>query len=230
MLSLAHYQPASSSTADMDACQRVYDESAALFAGPLFKGSYPAAHFEWLGPHQPRVAAGDLQTISEPCDYLGVNYYMTMSVAHAPSGGYLKTAIKQVSAPGWGQTEVGWGVNPSGLTAVLLDVSRTYGAANIMVTENGTAFPELPGEGGYVADAARVRYLREHLLAVHDAIQAGAPVTGYYVWSLMDNFEWSQGYRPRFGLVRVDYATQQRIPKQSAGWYAGVIARNGLEE
>ena len=181
-------------------------------------------------PTSPRVAAGDLQTISEPCDYLGVNYYMTMSVAHSPTGGYLKTAIKQVSALGWGHTDVGWGVNPAGLTAVLLDLSRTYGAAEYHGDRERRCLPRPARRGGFVADAARVRYLREHLLAIHDAIQAGAPVTGYYVWSLMDNFEWSQGYRPRFGLVRVDYATQQRIPKQSAGWYAGVIARNGLDE
>jgi beta-glucosidase len=229
-LSLNHYIPASPSEADRAACRRAYAEASELFAAPVLLGRYPQDLFDWIGPHQPHIQPGDLVTISEPIDFLGVNYYMTFAAAFSASDGYLKTTISQRSGAGWGHTEMGWGVNPPGLTAVLLDFHQNYGAPEMLVTENGAAFPDQPDENGFVADIARIRYIREHLLAVHAAIQAGARVGGYYAWSLMDNFEWARGFTPRFGLVRVDFDSLRRTPKQSAGWYRDVIAANGLLE
>lgn len=183
----------------------------------------------WIGPHQPRVLAGDLELIRQPIDFLGINHYFTNAISYQPRGSMLKAHSTPVSAPGWGQTEIGWGINPSGLTTVLLDVKEKYGGPKVYVTENGCALRDAPDASGFVADWGRVNYLRAHLRAVHYAIQAGVDLRGYYVWSLLDNFEWASGYGPRFGLVRVDFETGERIPKQSARWYRQAIKRNGLD-
>ena len=228
VLNLSQFVPASDTEADRAACQRAYEETVSLFLEPIFYGRYPTALFDWIGPHRPHVRAGDMATIRQPVDFVGVNYYMTHAVAHEVGGTLLKTTSKMVSAPGWGRTEMGWGVNPPGLTAVLLDIKEKYGNPPMLVTENGCALQDTPDENGFVNDRGRVNFVREHLLAVHQAIQAGADVRGYYVWSLMDNFEWAEGYRPRFGIVRVDYATGERTPKHSAHWYRQVIAANGV--
>jgi beta-glucosidase len=219
VLDCQHYQSASES-----------DEHVALFARPIFRGQYPEGLFEWIGPHAPDVHEGDMDLIGQPIDFLGVNYYMTKSVSFDPHDRLLKLAETQLSAPGWGRTEKDWGINPAGLTAVLLDFKERYGNPKVYVTENGCALKDTPDADGFVADWGRVEFLRAHLRAVHDAIQVGADVRGYYVWSLMDNFEWADGYASRFGIVRTDYETLERIPKQSARWYSEVIARNGVAE
>ncbi len=230
VLNLGHFEPASESQADREACQRAYEENVALFMDPLFKGHYPKSLFDWIGPHAPRVHEGDMELISQPIDFLGVNYYTTNAVSYSLPHGLLKANGAPVSAPGWGQTEMGWGINPPGLTAVLLNIKQNYGNPRMYVTENGCALKDAPDENSFVADWGRVAFLRAHLFAVHDAIQAGANLQGYYVWSLMDNFEWARGYGPRFGIVRVDYETGKRTPKQSARWYSQTIAQNGVGE
>ncbi len=228
VLNLEGALPASQREADQAARQRVYEETASLFLDPLFNGHYPGMLFDWIGGHQPRVQAGDLDLIKLPIDFLGVNYYRTEAISHATSGSLLKAEAAPLSAPGWGQTEMGWGVNPAGLTATLLDVKERCGNLKVYITENGCAFRDTPDERGFVADWGRVNFLRAHLLAALDAIDAGVNLQGYYAWSLMDNFEWAKGYGPRFGLVRVDYDTGRRIPKQSARWYSEVISQNGI--
>jgi beta-glucosidase len=230
VLDLQHRQPATDSEADRAACQRAYEYTHALFLDPLFKGCYPEMLFEWVRPHAPRIHDGDMTLINQPLDFLGINYYMTFAVHFAHRGGLFKVEMDQVSAPNWGRTAMGWDINPAGLTAVLLNLKENYGNPKMYVTENGCAVKDTPDENGFVTDWGRINYLRAHLIAVHDAIQAGANLHGYYVWSLMDNFEWAHGYQPRFGIVRVNYETGQRIPKQSARWYSEVIARNGVEE
>ena len=230
VIDFQHFQPASDGQADRAACQRARESSELLFADPLFKGEYPQTLFDWIGPHAPRVREGDMALISQPIDFLGVNHYMTFAVSFDPRGGMLKRSVEHVSAPNWGRTQVGWGINPAGLTAELLDIRDRYGNPKVYVTENGCAVADVPNADGFVADWARVDFLRAHLRAVHDAIAAGANVHGYYVWSLMDNFEWAHGYEPRFGIVRVDYETGNRIPKQSARWYSEVIAGNQVAE
>ena len=228
VLNLEGYEPASEREEDQSAYQRVYEESASLFLDPLFKGRYPEMLFDWIGPHQPRVLAGDLDLIRQPIDFLGVDYYRTHTVSHAINGTLLKAELGPLPAPGWGQTELGWGINPSGLTATLLDVRDRCGDLKVYIAENGCALRDVPDETGFVADWGRVNYLRAHLQAALEAIDAGVNLRGYYVWSLMDNFEWSMGYGPRFGLIRVDYETGRRFPKQSAYWFSEVIKHNGI--
>jgi beta-glucosidase len=223
------YQPASDSEADRAACQRVQEKAAWVFGDPIFLGEYPESLIAWIGSHAPRVQQGDMDLIGQPIDFLGVNHYFTALVSESYEGGLFKAVTEHISAPGWGHTEMGWGINPSGLTAVLLDIKDRYGNPRVYVTENGCALEDFPNADGFVTDWGRVGYLRCYLRAVHDAIQAGADVAGYYAWSLMDNFEWHHGYWPRFGIVRVDFETGKRTPKQSALWYSEVIGRNGVE-
>jgi beta-glucosidase len=230
VLNTSHFMPASDSEKDRAACQRAYDQMLGLYLGPLYHGAYPQALLDWLGPHCPPVQPGDLALIAQPTDFLGINYYSSMTVAHDHNGGFWRNALNQISSPGWGRTAMNWGVYPPGLTAMLLDIKENYGNPPMFVTENGTAMEDTPDAAGLVSDWGRVNYLRAHLLAARQAIQAGANLKGYYVWSLFDNFEWSQGYKPRFGIVRVDFTSGKRIPKQSAAWYRDVIAKNGVDE
>jgi beta-glucosidase len=125
-------------------------------------------------------------------------------------------------------TEMGWGINPTGLKAEILNVTRNFGNPPIMLTENGCAFPDQPDETGFVSDWDRIRFLSAHIQALHEGIQEGADVIGYNVWSFFDNYEWERGYSKRFGIVRVDYNTLERIPKQSAYWIKEVFAENAL--
>jgi beta-glucosidase len=229
VLDLQNFIPASENEAEVAAARRVV-QSSHIFLDPLFKGRYPAELLEWLGPTGPQPQAGDLETIRQPIDFLGVNHYFTMKVRHDAGGGLLKAVSEPYTRPMWGRTEVGWGVNPPGLTAMLLKVKEQYGNPEMYITENGCAAHDDPDEHGFVVDRERIAYLRRHLIAAHDALQAGANLKGYFVWSLMDNFEWLAGYGPRFGIVRVDYATQKRTPKLSAHWYRDVIEKNCVTE
>ena len=225
---LARFIPASNREEDGAACRRAYEQDIAQLLDPIFKKRYPEALHNWIGPQRPWIEAGDFGVIAQPIDFLGINYYKTHEVSFCVGEAPLNARYRPVSAPGWGLTEMGWGVNPPGLTAVLLDVKEKYGNPPVYVTENGCAFPDQPDDKGFVADWARVEFLRGHLRAVHDAIQAGVDVRGYLVWSLLDNFEWAMGYGPRFGIVRVDYDTMERVPKQSAHWYRDVIFKNAV--
>ncbi len=229
VVNLDHFMAASDSAADQAALQRANDENCNLFLEPLYHGRYPQALLDWIGPHQAQVQAGDLELIRQPMDFLGINYYKTYQVGYAVNGGLLKLRSTPVSAPGMGLTEMGWGIYPTGLTALLKDVAKNFGSPQLYITENGCALADTPDANGFVADWGRVNYVRDHLHAAHEAIQAGVDLRGYYAWSLMDNFEWSWGYGPRFGMVRVDFETQQRIPKQSALWYSQAAMGNGFE-
>lgn len=230
VLDLENYIPETQSEADLLATRRILDQSHHVFLDPIFKGHYPAGLIEWLGALAPQPQAGDMQIISTPIDFLGVNYYFTSKIRYETWGGLLKAGSRMVSAPMWSQTEMGWGVYPEGLTAILLKLRDQYGNPEVYITENGVAVPDEPDENGFVQDRERIAYLRRHLIAAHDAIQQGVNLRGYFLWSLMDNFEWAHGYRPRFGIVRVDYSTQKRIPKLSAHWYSEVIHRNEVWE
>ncbi len=200
------------------------------FLDPIFFGHYPAELWDWIGSQAPQIQPGDMAEIHQPLDFLGVNYYMNHEVAYSLGGGQLKAHKGHLSAPGWSQTEMGWEVYPNGLRTTLELVNDHYGRIPLYITENGCAFVETADETGFVQDWARVRFLDEHFRAAHEAITNGVDLRGYYVWSLMDNFEWALGYRPRFGLVRVNFDTGERIPKQSAHWYRDVIQNNGLKD
>jgi beta-glucosidase len=228
ILNLNGLIPASNSQADIDATRRVHDETHALFLDPIFKGEYPQRLFNFIGTHQPRVKAGDLELIRQPMDYLGVNYYNTDTVAYDIFAGLNKARITPYSTTGLGQTEMQWGIHPMGLKDELVYIKENYGNPKLYMTENGCAMPDVPDEKGFVADWDRIHYIKSHLHGLHQAIEAGVNVNGYFVWSIFDNFEWERGYGPRFGLVRVDYETLERIPKQSAYWFGEITKQNSI--
>ncbi len=202
------------------------------FLDPLLRGRYPEDMQALYGRVAPEPAAGDMAIVSRPVDFLGVNYYTRQVVRAGRQGDFLQTA--DVRMPGE-HTEMGWEVYPAGLTELLVRLHEEYRPAALVVTENGAAFEDevrpaaYAGEAEGVADTRREAYLRAHLAAAHRAIQSGAPLVGYFAWSLMDNFEWSHGQAKRFGLVHVDYATQRRTVKQSGRWFGRVIGENAVE-
>jgi beta-glucosidase len=245
-LNLAWVRPEQPDSApDAEAARRVDGLANRVFLDPVLQGHYPAdvqadtaAVTDWSF-----VRDGDLDTISAPIDVLGVNYYSPSVVRH-----WTRERPKE-NADGHGdgtaspwiacddvefptqhgpKTDMGWSIDPRGLSELLLRVAREAPGLELMVTENGSAFPDVVDADGRIVDTDRIDYLRTHLAAVHEAIEAGAPVTGYYVWSLLDNFEWAYGYAKRFGIVHVDYETQVRTLKDSARYYADVIRRNAV--
>ena len=230
VLNISPYQPASDLEADLAACQRLDQLYTRIFTEPLFEGHYPEPLMTWLGPHVPRIQDGDLERICQPIDLLGVNYYNKSAVAYEHEAGLMKLRSWNISAPGLGTTDLNWGIYPDGLRQTLVDLHTRYGVPEVYVTENGCAAADRPNQEGLVADRERIEFLRAHFIAAHQAIEEGVPLKGYFVWSLMDNFEWNRGYDKRFGIVYVDYATQERSPKASALWYKDLIARNALED
>lgn len=214
VLNLSPAMPMTDSAADQARAQRDDGQGARWYLDPLLTGRYPADVLEDLGADAPRVTAGDLEAIATPMDYLGLNYY----TRHVASAG----EPWDPAARGLPVTDMGWEIYPQGLTALLQRLHRDYRVPPLLVAENGAAFRDRLDQGR-VADAARTEYLRSHIAAVADALQQGVPVAGYMVWSLMDNFEWASGYTKRFGIVHVDYATQQRTLKDSAHWYRGFL-------
>jgi len=228
ILNLNHVIPGSNKDQDIRAAQRVYDETHSLFLDPIFQGKYPEKFLEWLGPNQPVIRSGDLELLHGSADYLGLNHYNSDYVFYDHFGGWLKARLEPYSAPGWGLTEMGWGINPDGLKKEVLNITNNYGNPKIILTENGCAAVDTFDEEGFVRDLDRIRFIRAHLIALHEAIQEGANVHGYYLWSIMDNFEWERGYSKTFGLVRIEPKTLRRIPKLSASWYKDVINNNGL--
>ncbi|UVS81551.1 GH1 family beta-glucosidase [Actinokineospora sp. UTMC 2448] len=223
--------PADDSADAVEAARRIDAVGNRVFLGPLFRGGYPddlmldtLAVTDWSF-----VRDGDEAAIGAPIDVLGINYYSTAvvegfgpRVEPSPWPGSEHVRFAPVTGP---VTEMDWGIDPGGLTDLLVGVHREY-EVPLMVTENGAAFPDTVVDGA-VSDPSRVEYLRSHVGAVHEAITAGADLRGYFVWSLVDNFEWSYGYAKRFGIVHVDYATQRRVWKDSAHWYREVIKANG---
>jgi beta-glucosidase len=223
-LSLHPLRPASASAADRAAMARHDGLRYHWFLDPLHGRGYPAATLAQVGAAAPAILAGDLETIAAPTDFLGVNYYFPETVADAPGEGPLDA---RVLAPDGGEiTAMGWPVVPEGLAELLLRIERDYRPGPLYVTENGACYEDVLGPGGEIRDTQRQRYLMRHLGALRQAIADGAPVKGYFAWSLVDNFEWAEGYSKRFGLVHIDYATQRRRLKDSAKWYRAFL-RNG---
>jgi beta-glucosidase len=195
------------------------------FLDPIFRASYPADTLEHFAPLAPPVVDGDLEAISAPLDFLGVNYYSRQVLAENPDG----DRPLQVRNPDSAYTDMQWEIYPNGLYDLLVRVRDDYDPPPIYITENGAAFTDHPTHDRRVDDPERREYIEAHLAAIGRAIGAGVPVAGYFVWSLLDNFEWAHGYSKRFGIVYVDYPTLERIPKASYAWYRDFIAaqRNG---
>ncbi len=199
------------------------------FLDPVLRGGYPGDMVDELtrrfGPLD-AIRPGDLETIAEPIDFLGINYYFSARVFADPDEPILGVS----SAPaGEDATAMGWEVTPDSLHEVLLRVKREYCDLPLIVTENGAAFEDVPPTNGLVDDPQRLAYLRSHLEALQRAIADGVDVRGYCAWSLLDNFEWQHGYSKRFGIVYVDYETLRRIPKSSALWYRELIAAHASD-
>jgi beta-glucosidase len=194
------------------------------FLDPVLRGGYPPDMVDQFtsrfGPIE-AIEAGDLATIAQPIDFLGVNYYFSTRVFADPAEPLLGVGV---AAPTAGTTAMGWEVTPDSLYALLVRLKREYGDIPLVITENGAAFEDEAPVNGHVDDPQRREYLRAHLDSLSRAIDAGVDVRGYCAWSLLDNFEWQHGYSKRFGIVYVDYETLRRVPKASALWYRDLIA------
>src|SRR6185295_10003815 len=235
-LNLTPAEPASPSRTDRDACRHFDGYFNRWFLDPVHGRGYPADMIADYGAEGrlPRdwerlVRPADLAAIAEPTDFLGVNYYNRAVVRSdaIPEAENLPRAVFLAPESEW--TDMGWEVHPEGLYRVLCRVHFDYGPRRVYVTENGAAWSEGPGANGRVPDHRRLGFLRDHFRAARRAIAAGVPLHGYFVWSLLDNFEWDRGYSQRFGIVWVDYRTQKRILKDSAVWYQRVIRSNSAE-
>ncbi|MFF8842299.1 GH1 family beta-glucosidase [Streptomyces sp. NPDC015127] len=242
-LNLHQARPLTGAADDLEAVRRIDAVGNRIWLGPMLDGAYPqdlledtARLTDWSF-----VRPGDLEAICRPLDSLGVNYYTPTLVsavrdgddvprndghgasAYSPWPGAEDVAFHQ---PPGGRTAMGWAVDPSGLYDLLMRLSGDYPGLPLLITENGAAYEDGTAPDGTVHDPDRIAYVHAHLEAVHRAVRDGADVRGYFLWSLMDNFEWAYGYEKRFGMVHVDYETQVRTPKSSARWYARV-ARSG---
>jgi beta-glucosidase len=218
-IDLVAFHPLTDSPDDVAAVARSDGFRNRWILDPVLRGAYPKDMLELYEPILPPIENGDLQTIAAPLDFLGVNYYTRSVVRADPSGGDPVT----VSSDDAERTGMGWEVYPDGLLELLVRLDDEYELPPLYVTENGAAFPD-SRSNGTVSDPQRISYVDRHLQAIARAIEHGVPVHGYFLWSLLDNFEWTHGYSQRFGIVYVDYATLERVPKESYYWYRDVIA------
>jgi beta-glucosidase len=198
-----------------------------VFLNPLFNREWPEEMLEQMGPLASRRLTGDLAICAQPLDFMGLNYY-TRSVARAPVSrgdavrGYTVVAPDRDELP---LTDIGWEIYPVGLKRVVENLQRQWPLPPVWITENGAA-DNTSASGGTCPDEMRVRYLQTHLAQLAAMVRSGIDIRGYYVWSLLDNFEWAHGYTQRFGIVHVDYETQARTPKQSAHWLQALMQRH----
>jgi beta-glucosidase len=229
-LNLDNAYPASESADDVAAAHWVDGLHNRWFLDPLFRGAYPEDMVEAWAEIMPEVRDGDLETISAPIDFLGVNNYTSPLVAADENGGRSQIVRRNDVD----RTDMGWEVVPEGLHDLLLRLHRDYQPKAIYVTENGAAYPDVRDHEGSVLDPERQSYLEGYIAAASRAVAKGVPLRGYFAWSLLDNFEWAWGYWKRFGLIYIDYATLERVPKGSFYWYRDFIAaqrvRAGSEE
>ncbi len=215
--------PASSSAADQTATARVDANNNLMFLDPVLRGRYPDAVYA-LYPHlRELVHDADEAAMAVSIDFLGVNHYQQVVVSHDETEPGLRARVIAAEPT---TTSFRWSVKPESLRNVLARVSREYAPIPLYVTENGASYDDYLDHSGKVIDSERVDYLRGYFQAAAQAIRDGVDLQGYFVWSLMDNFEWAEGYSKRFGLIYVDYHPLRRTPKASAGWYRDLIARH----
>ena len=235
--------PASASEEDRAAAERAFQFNNGVFFDPLFKGEYPDQLMAALGDRL-RIEDGDLETIRQPLDWWGFNYYFPTCVAHDETAESVLTGtgatgafsnppdaasafLRLRSVPATRsdeRTDIGWETRAEGISHLLDQVYERYELPPVHVTENGACYNMGPGADGTVDAAPRLAYIRDHLAELANSIERGIPLKGYFAWSLMDNFEWAEGYAMRFGIVHVDYETQQRTIKRSGHWYADLAA------
>lgn len=222
VLNLYPSDPASESEQDKLAARYHDAFQNRWFLDPVFKGQYPADLVERLGDHLNGIDLASVQQAAAPIDFLGVNYYSRNVLTWDDSNPALP--FRHDNPAGAPVTAMNWEVYPEGLYRTLKRVHQDYAPKAIYVTENGAAFPDPEPVNGLVSDPERTDYLQRHFQAAAKAIDEGVPLKGYFVWSFLDNFEWAEGYNKRFGIVHVDYTTQQRTPKQSARFYQQMIS------
>ena len=234
-LNLTHVMPASPSPADAIAARVIDGGINRWFLDPLYGRGYPHDMLEHHarsgvlpGPALPNQRPGDGEIIATACDFLGVNYYSRAVARSAEIPEDQNQPRTVFVAPTSEQTDIGWEVHPQGLSALLIRLQREYNPPRLYITVNGAAYNTGPDSNDRVADRARVQYLKTHFEAAHAALEAGVPLAGYFVWSLLDNFEWAHGYQQRFGIVWVDFATQRRLLKDSARYLRDVAWNNAV--
>ncbi len=225
-LNFTPQEPASPSIADRKKATWIDGYINRWFLDPLAGRGYPQDIVNGFANVMDYVQPGDMDIISAPVDFLGVNYY-TRNIVRADTVSELENSSPTVLR-GDEITEMDWEVYPEGLYNLLQRLHFDYAFTAIHITENGAAYPDELNSDGQVEDPARLSYIKRHLEMVYNAIQIGVPVKGYFVWSLMDNFEWSFGYSKRFGIVYIDFQTQKRVPKASAKWYQAVVRENAV--
>lgn len=213
-------EPASDNQADVDAAEYAWNSRDTAFLHPIFRGHYHPAMLEKMGADMPGIKSGDMALIAQKLDFLGINSYSRVVIG---AQGHV------ANIPGSEYTEMGWEVCAPAFRRLLNRLHADYKIPPIYITENGAAFTDIVTPNGKIHDERRIDYLRQHFTQVRLAMQDGVDIRGYFVWSLMDNFEWGHGNTKRFGLIRVDYETLQRTFKDSAEWYAQVIATNQVE-
>jgi beta-glucosidase len=230
-LNLHPVLPATSAEGDLKAVRRADGYQNRWFLDPVYGRGYPKDMLEIFGNFLPRAAVGETAEIGAPTDFLGVNYYFPMIVRAAPppttSLGFFSRTPAELATAGYELTHMNWPVAASGLFDLLTRLQRDYAPKAMYITENGAAYDDQL-VNGKVDDPKRIAYLYGHLGAAQQAIAAGAALRGYFLWTLMDNFEWAYGYTRRFGIVYTDYPSLTRIPKSSFAWYKKVIAANAL--
>jgi len=221
VLNLWGADPASESPEDIAAANTAWERSETLFLDPIFRGHYPVSAYELVGVNMPKVNDGDMALIAQKLDFVGINFYSRNLV----------TADGNVDpVPGSKYTEMGWEVCAPALRSILVKINNNYCLPPIYITENGSAFKDEVSADGKIHDPRRLDYLKNHFIQTRLAMQDGVDVRGYFVWSLLDNFEWGHGYTKRFGIIRVDYETQKRTIKDSGEWYTEVIRTNQIRD
>jgi beta-glucosidase len=227
VLNMDGYYPATESEADKRAAELSHEAWSLWFSDPIFGKGYPKSVWERYEGRVvlPDVHDGDLEIISSPIDFLGLNNYFSGQCTACEDAWPLGVKKDFI---GEDRTSMGWGINPEGFYDVITRMHKRYGGIKIYITENGCAFNDIVDVHGNVEDPNRIDYFTRYLTALHQAIENGANVKGYFAWSLMDNFEWSFGFSKRFGLIYVDYNTKKRIIKKSGHWYRDVIRGNGF--
>ena len=225
---MSFFYPASKKEEDIQAAIRVRNSFVNWFIDPVLKGCYPQDILDWLKDKVviPEITKEDMDIISTPVDFIGLNYYFSEFIKNDPSNWPLEFA----SIPDDGdKTDMGWGIHPKGLYDLLMKLHHDYNGIKIYITENGAAFKDVVDQSERIEDNDRQNYLCKHLTYCNKAIKDGVNLAGYYLWSFMDNFEWAQGYSKRFGIVHVDYETQKRTIKKSGEWYSAVCKTGSFE-
>jgi beta-glucosidase len=226
--SMAAVYPASESAEDRAAAERWHRFANVWFLDAVMHGRYPDVYVQGTMADRVEIKPGDAELMRAPLDFIGINLYSRVVVAHDPNDHNL--GAKQVRAGSPEVTDFGWEVCPSALSDMVSRITKDYGRPPIYITENGCSYGDAPGADGKVDDQRRISFLRRYLAALKRAIAAGADVRGYFTWTLTDNFEWAEGLSSqRFGIVWCDFKTQQRIIKESGRWYAKVARANALD-